>query len=977
MKINVFLKSAFSIMLALVFLVSLGSVITADTITTFSDTNTETEIAFSAAGNDTTKGVNVPFDATATSATMVVSSSPFTLAGDDYPLDPSIDVGNDGDVQWAYSGTGYGQFGHQLEFSDDTALKSYSASWPTSDTSNMLLLPKAAQITSATIDIEGSAGYDAWSEQNITRNIIFEEMGMVIGGVGDINGDGFDDYGVGGMASTTLIYYGAYGGPRESTTPDLTISLNGGSFDLGDITGDGVDDFMVGNNVFFGNTTAVNTTADVILVNLNMGMTFGTSFVNCGDLNTDGIDDIMAGDGGDGAGYYGAAYVYYGGPGMDGNMDFLFENPTATKQQGFGDCVANLGDINNDNYHDLAISAKWFGPTMEGIVYIYYGSASWDNTSDLTIDGDDDGGSWPKFGSWVTGGKDLNGDDYPDMVVGAEDDNYNHTNAGKIYVFYGGPSWDSNEDVEIFGSADFTTLGRRFDVSDDLNGDGEADLIVGMKDNTNWNTRVHVYHGGSTFDNTSDWSHMEIAQDFTYGMSFADGGALTGFGHTNLLVGSPNDMMNRIGRWFVYNFPPMTPSETSVHLGTLQLWNQSGQFTGPTTSPDFTTGLNTLLSGSTGSMAPYNHEIVTLELNVTFVTGPLDVTGIDIEYIYNATVSDFSSEINDFLVGKTGPLDVFVPINVSTASAGKIMLKDLDIQYTPNTPPVWVDVPTDVNVTVNTSYGFDVNATDSDAGDTIAYAIISTPVSTATINAGTGVIGWMPTANGTYNFNISATDGKRFIYSEFTLTVVDDQGPVIPDNEPPVVTLVTPGNNTEIDVLNPVFQWGVVDTDDEEGNITYDIYYSVTLAKITVPDATVKKATGLTDKSYTPTENLVAGTTYYWAVIPNDGTDPGLCGSGFFTFDVTTTASVNHPPVFITTPDTAAIVGVEWTYMPVATDEDNDSLSMSLLSGPTGLTFTAGKLSWTPEAADVGDHDVEIEASDGTASVSQTFRSRL
>ena len=37
----------------------------------------------------------------------------------DYPLNPLLDIGLDGDVDWEYNGTGYGPLGHQTVFNTD------------------------------------------------------------------------------------------------------------------------------------------------------------------------------------------------------------------------------------------------------------------------------------------------------------------------------------------------------------------------------------------------------------------------------------------------------------------------------------------------------------------------------------------------------------------------------------------------------------------------------------------------------------------------------------------------------------------------------------------------------------------------------------------------------------------------------------------------------------------------------------------
>jgi len=84
----------------------------------------------------------------------------------------------------------------------------------------------------------------------------------------------------------------------------------------------------------------------------------------------------------------------------------------------------------------------------------------------------------------------------------------------------------------------------------------------------------------------------------------------------------------------------------------------------------------------------------------------------------------------------------------------------------------------------------------------------------------------------------------------------------------------------------------------------------------------------------------------------------------------------NKPPVIGSTPGTTAKVGIEYTYEIEATDPDaDDVLTYSLTKKPTGMTIneSTGAVSWTPTEAQVGEHQVIIEVSDGKVSVFQNF----
>ena len=97
----------------------------------------------------------------------------------------------------------------------------------------------------------------------------------------------------------------------------------------------------------------------------------------------------------------------------------------------------------------------------------------------------------------------------------------------------------------------------------------------------------------------------------------------------------------------------------------------------------------------------------------------------------------------------------------------------------------------------------------------------------------------------------------------------------------------------------------------------------------------------------------------------------------FFSFTTGCLGSLfNNKPIIGSIPETTAKVGIEYTYEIEATDLDaDDVLIYSLTEKPVGMTIntSTGAVSWTPTEAQVGEHQVTIEVSDGKVSDSQTF----
>ncbi|XP_053696719.1 integrin alpha-PS2 [Sabethes cyaneus] len=88
----------------------------------------------------------------------------------------------------------------------------------------------------------------------------------------------------------------------------------------------------------------------------------------------------------------------------------------------FGLSVCSLGDINLDGFGDFAVGAPYDGPHGRGAVYVYHGSSTGPlpKPSQVILAEDIAGVSRiSTFGFSVAGGVDLDGNQYPDMVVGA------------------------------------------------------------------------------------------------------------------------------------------------------------------------------------------------------------------------------------------------------------------------------------------------------------------------------------------------------------------------------------------------------------------------------------------------------------------------------------------------------------------------------------------------------------------------------
>ncbi|XP_051865617.1 integrin alpha-6-like isoform X2 [Pristis pectinata] len=155
-----------------------------------------------------------------------------------------------------------------------------------------------------------------------------------------------------------------------------------------------------------------------ILWGEELGSSYGYAIATV-DLNSDGWMDLVVG-----APYFfdrkeeigGAVYVYINQAGRLNRVSCVRLN--GTKDSLFGLAVANIGDINQDGFGDIAVGAPYDG---HGKVYIYHGNKFGLNTIPAQIiEGETVGVT--KFGYSIDGGVDIDDNFYPDMVVGSLSD---------------------------------------------------------------------------------------------------------------------------------------------------------------------------------------------------------------------------------------------------------------------------------------------------------------------------------------------------------------------------------------------------------------------------------------------------------------------------------------------------------------------------------------------------------------------------
>ena len=107
-----------------------------------------------------------------------------------------------------------------------------------------------------------------------------------------------------------------------------------------------------------------------------------------------------------------------------------------------------------------------------------------------------------------------------------------------------------------------------------------------------------------------------------------------------------------------------------------------------------------------------------------------------------------------------------------------------------------------------------------------------------------------------------------------------------------------------------------------------------------------------------------------------DTVQAAMTEAPFLKVAATVKVTKTNPPKITSTPVTTATEGALYVYKVEAADPEGDPIVYSLLQAPKGMGIDAksGRITWTPQFAEVGEHSVTAEASDGQGTDQQTWK---
>ncbi len=205
------------------------------------------------------------------------------------------------------------------------------------------------------------------------------------------------------------------------------------------------------------------------------------------------------------------------------------EVPSPSETTWFGMSVAGLGDVDGDGYPDLMVGAPG---EADARAYVYLGGpdapANPPDQALASASGEGD------YGVEVSATGDVDGDGFADAAVGER------SCAGGVYVYAGSSAGlDAAGALYISGPACDATIGDEIAAAGDLNGDGLADLAVGSQESEEELGLVLLFYGAAEgLPSEQDRTLSGVSPAGAFGGSLSGAGDVDGDGYGDLLVGA-------------------------------------------------------------------------------------------------------------------------------------------------------------------------------------------------------------------------------------------------------------------------------------------------------------------------------------------------------------------------------------------------------------------------------------------------------
>jgi hypothetical protein len=338
----------------------------------------------------------------------------------------------------------------------------------------------------------GKNGPSTWSAFGAPGGSASFWFGVILGMAGDVDGDGYPEL----VVSDDYHVWLYPGGPSGAVVaPTLLVNGQGGVnvvAGLGDANGDGYADFGVGVTtadsggvnaggvyVYYGGPHGPSAAVPIIF----SGQYAAGRRVIGADINGDGYGDLVTEGCTPGTPLSCVAYFLAGGPTGLASTPVVIDTPQGDELAG----ITLAGDINGDGYADL-FDLTYSDTSPTRVIHVFPGGPTGVGAPVLFATPGFASGSVSPTGILIPAG-DVNGDGLADIAVGVIGGG-----TGFAWIYAGSETltaqaWPTTEVISPKNSEV-----TQFSAAGDIDGDGYADFLAG-----DWNVTgsTYVFFGGA------------------------------------------------------------------------------------------------------------------------------------------------------------------------------------------------------------------------------------------------------------------------------------------------------------------------------------------------------------------------------------------------------------------------------------------------------------------------------------------------